>query len=246
VQVADAPCGAPVGGKESGAERSGPAWRSPVGWWFAVAAFNVATAAYRGVWTTDQAARRWWYVIDDQIPELTARWFLHGGHFALASGGWHASDRGPVQPLLLLWAGSWSTHPVPAFVMGVLVNSTWVIGLWYLLRALDVGEDRIRWAVVLTALAGSIWVNTVYPWPKLLSGAFTLGCAAALLRRRPWLAGVLAALALLSHGSALFGVIALIPWAITRLGRRALLVLVVAATLPTTVSSSGTTPGPTS
>jgi hypothetical protein len=109
----------------------------------------------------------------------------------------------------------------------VVINSIWVVGLWWFLRAVDVSEARIRWAVLLTALTGSIWLNTVYPWPKLLAGACALGCAAAVLWRRPVVAGVLGGLALLAHGAALFALVGLVPWAVTRLGLRALVAVAV-------------------
>jgi hypothetical protein len=181
------------------------------------------------VFTAHDAALHWWLSLDAEVPERTARWFLDGAH-GLLLADWHASDRGPLQPLVLLWAGRWSTNPVPAYITGVVVNSSWVVGLWWFLRALRVSEGRIRWAVLLTALTGAIWLNTVYPWPKLLAGGLALGCAAAVLERRPVLAGLLGGLALLAHGAAVFAIIGLAPWAVSRLGRRALLgVLVLAA-----------------
>jgi hypothetical protein len=207
-------------------------WFEPLVWWAGVALFNLVTALLRGVSTAREAGFRWWVEIDDQIPELTARWLLDGAHGLLlqphaGDAGWHASDRGPLQPILLLWAGRWSTEPVPAYVTGVVVNSLWVVGLWWFLRAVRVEEASIRAAVILVALTGSIWMNTVYPWPKLLAGGLALGCAAAILFGRPVLAGVLGALAVLAHGAALVALVALIPWVVMRLGKRgALLALV--------------------
>jgi hypothetical protein len=200
-------------------------WREPLAWWVAVAAFDSLTALLHGV-TTAGDALRWWFTTDDQIPEMTARWFLAGMHGDLLPG-WQATDRGPLQPILLLWGGHWSTNPVPAYFTGVLVNAAWVLGLWWFLRAVRIEERRIRWTVVLVALTGSIWLNTVYPWPKLLAGALALGCAAAVLERRPALAGALGALAVLAHGGALFALVGLIPWVVTRLGKRGLLALLV-------------------
>ncbi len=200
-------------------------WRDPLSWWLGVAAFNVLTALVHGVTTATDAAR-WWASPDALVPERTARWFLDGGS-GMIFPGWQATDRGPLQPLLLLWGGRWSTHPVPAYFTGVVVNSLWVVGLWWFLRAVGVDDRRIRWTVILTALTGSIWLNTVYPWPKLLAGALALGCAAAVLEKRPVLAGVLGGLALLAHGAALFALIGLVPWVVTRLGKRGLLALLV-------------------
>ncbi len=154
-------------------------WRDPLVWWLGVAAFNSLTAVVRGVTTSTEAAR-WWASPDAQVPERTARWFLAGGNGTIFPG-WQATDRGPLQPLLLLWGGHWSTNPVPAYFTGVVANSLWVVGLWWFLRAVGVDDRRIRWTVILVALTGSIWLNTVYPWPKVLAGALALGCAAAVL-----------------------------------------------------------------
>lgn len=202
-------------------------WAPPIAGWVVVAAFNVLTATLRGATTAHDAAARWWLSLDAEVPERTARWFLDGAH-GLLVGDWHASDRGPLQAVLLLWGGRWSTGPVPAYVAGVVINSLWVVGLWWFLRSVDIAEVRIRWVVILVALTGSIWLNAVYPWPKLLAGACSLGCAAAVLRRKPVIAGLLAGLALLAHGAALFALVGLIPWAVSRLGKRALLALLIA------------------
>jgi hypothetical protein len=94
-----------------------------------------------------------------------------------------------------------------------------------------VEEVRIRAAVILIALTGSIWVNTVYPWPKLLSGGLALGCAAAILYKRPVLAGVLGGLAILAHGGSAFALIGLIPWVVLRLGKRGAVLALVAVSL---------------
>jgi hypothetical protein len=201
-------------------------WRAPLVWWLVVAAFDATTALLRGVTTAHLAAVQWWASLDAEVPERTARWLLDGAHGLLVAG-WHASDRGPLQAILVLWGGRWSTDPVPAYFTGILVNALWVVGLWWFLRAVQVDDGRIRWCVVLVALTGSVWLNTVYPWPKVLAGACALGCAAAILYRRPVLAGVLGALALLAHGAALFALVGLIPWAVTRLGRRGFLALLV-------------------
>jgi hypothetical protein len=63
----------------------------------------------------------------------------------------------------------------------------------------------------------------------VLAGALALGCAAAVLLKRPVLAGVLGGLAVLAHGAALFALVGLIPWVVTRLGKRGLLALLACA-----------------
>ena len=209
--------------------RSSPAFassRDPLIAWLIVAAFDLAAAALRGVHTAAEAATQWWTAVDAQIPELTARWFLYGGEFL--GGRWHASARGPLQPLILLMGGEWGTTPRVAYVIGVVLNASWVVGLWVLLRALGFERKRIAFAVSLVALTGPVWLNTVYPWPKLLSAAFTMGLIAAVLRKRALLAGLLAGLALLAHGSALFALVGSAPWIANRLRARGAATLIVA------------------
>lgn len=192
-------------------------WFAPVVAWLCVATFNLTTAALRGVFTVDQAIDMWWHVIDAKIPTITAEWALGRLEFL---PGWSPFDRGPVQPALLIGSGAIFGGPVVVYAVGVIANSAWVVGLWALLRTLEVRERVIAVAASAVALCGPVWINTVYPWPKLLAAAFCLGATAAILRGRPALAGGLALLAMLSHGSALFALVGLLPIAIYRLRRR--------------------------
>ena len=168
---------------------------------------------------------QWWVSADNVIPEKTARWFL-GEPFI---SGVYTFDRGPLQPLLLLWGGEWSTNPTPALITGVIVNSAWAIGLWSLLRVLRISEQRIAFVIVLVALTGPVWFNTLYVWPKMLAAALCLGCAAAVLSRRPLWAGVLAGLALLAHGTALFAIVGLLPWMVMKFRWKTIAVLGIAS-----------------
>lgn len=194
-------------------------WLAPVLAWLATAGFNIVTLAMKGTWDGHAVAMQWWTAVDNVIPEQTARWMLGEQSFI---PGVYPFDRGPLQPILLMWGGEWSTRPLPALLTGVVINSTWVLGLWVLLRALRVTERRIAYVVFLVALTGPVWMNTIYVWPKMLAAALCLGCAAMILRRQPVWAGVLAGLALLAHGTALVALIALLPWAVSRLRWRAL------------------------
>jgi hypothetical protein len=194
-------------------------WVPPVVLWAAVAAFNVVTALIKGVHTAHAAALQWWLAPDAEIPQLTAQWFLHGGPF-LPGSGWSPLDRGPLQPAILIATGATLVGPTAAYFVGVVVNSAWVIGLWALLRVVGIDRSRSAVVVVAAALCGPVWINSVYPWPKLLAAGLCLGFAAAILDGRPLLGGSLAALAMLTHGSALFAFVGLVPVAIWRLGWR--------------------------
>jgi hypothetical protein len=106
---------------------------------------------------------------------------------------------------------------------GVLFQSGWICGSWALLRA--AGCDRRLAMQICLALipSGFLFVNTVFIWPKLSAAGFSLGAFALLVpagRKTVGigaLAGVCAALAMLSHGGAVFflvpaiGLVALPP-----------------------------------
>ncbi len=201
-------------------------WLAPVLAWLAVALFNILTLVIRGLWTGHDVAVALWPGVDNVIPERTAQWFL-GDTFI---PGVYPFDRGPLQPLLLLLGGEWATQPTQALIIGVIVNSSWVLGLWPLLRVLRVAsERRIAFVVAMVAMTGPVWMNTVFTWPKMLAAAFSLAAAAAVLARRPMLAGALCGLALLSHGTALFAVIGLVPFMIHRYQWRSLWTIGIAA-----------------
>jgi hypothetical protein len=203
-------------------------WRMPIVLWGAVAAFNCATALMRGVVTAHEAALQWWVSIDAELPEETARWFLHGGAFYPGSD-WSPLDRGPLQPVILIITGALFAGPTACYFVAVVVNSVWAAGLWSLFRVLGVRPRRIIIAVAACMLCGPIWLNTVYPWPKLLCAGLCLLCAAAIFQRRPVAVGIWAALAMLAHGTAIFVIVGLIPFAIIWLGRRSLVSLLIVA-----------------
>src|ERR1700722_1760589 len=103
-------------------------------------------------------------------------------------------------------------------VLGTVLQSAWLPGLWVVFRVRGVSAGR-AWAAVLAAAAtGVMCLNTLYVWPKMLAGALALCVLAILLSRDPgdrWrgagvLAAALAALSMLSHGGTAFGLLALV------------------------------------
>jgi hypothetical protein len=187
-----------------------------------VIVLNVGSASYKGIQGTPQAALEWWATPDVEIPEMTAWWWVRGTDF-LPGSGWSPFDRGPLQPGLLVLSGVLWAGPHAIYVFSVVLNSVWVVGLWALLRACRIPSRRAALVIVAVALAGPVWVNTVYPWPKMLAAGLGLLCAAYLIQRRPVAAGLSAAGALISHGSSLFVIVGLIPFAVYWLRRRALI-----------------------
>lgn len=155
---------------------------------------------------------------DNEIPSLLAARLQAGQDPRTAVDGWLSSDRPPLQSGLLLlvhaiagWAGP--SAGVQAFATSVVAQLAWVPPAYALCRAVGLGRRAGLTAVVFTGASGSVLVNTVFTWPKLLSAGFVLAALALAfdLARRTGrspahLAGIatLAACGLLSHGAGLF------------------------------------------
>jgi hypothetical protein len=88
-------------------------------------------------------------------------------------------------------------------------------GLWGFLRAVGCSEQKILQAVILIALVGAVFVNSVYTWPKMLAAALALTAGTALLAAdcsknlRALIFGSAAAFSLLAHGAAIFALMGL-------------------------------------
>ncbi|MGN6663804.1 MAG: hypothetical protein ACTHK6_06330 [Solirubrobacterales bacterium] len=158
---------------------------------------------------------------DNDIPHYFTEWFYAHGHHGhpLYPPDWLASDRPPLQIGYLL-----AQRPFAFFgeglnyqVLGVVLQQLWIVGLWALLVAARVGRLTRALALIAVLLSDLTILNGFYVWPKLLPAAMLLAAAALVLtplwrdlRRRPWaglLVGALLALAMLGHGSSLFGAI---------------------------------------
>jgi len=165
---------------------------------------------------------RYWAILDNQIPRMFADCLTEGriGLKPFLHTDWHSSDRPPLQTGMIMTAyplveraGSHLAY----LLLGAAVNIFWILGLWSFLRAVGVTERRILLVVILVALVGAVFINTVYTWPKMLSAALSLTVAAAILDRncpkriRTLVVGSASALSLLSHGSAAFALLGLAP-----------------------------------
>jgi hypothetical protein len=81
-----------------------------------------------------------------------------------------------------------------------------------LLRSRGISTGRTFIVVVLTALTGTVFVNSVYVWPKMLAATCCLMALTILLQRGSVvLAGCLTTLALLAHGGIAFSLLVLVP-----------------------------------
>ncbi|HET6997970.1 MAG TPA: hypothetical protein VFI03_05210 [Solirubrobacterales bacterium] len=161
---------------------------------------------------------------DNGIPLFFTEWFFDHGHHGLPPefpGEWQASDRPPLQTgyALLQHPFGWDRDGLDYQVLGVVLQQLWIVGLWALLVAAKVGRTTRALAVVAVLLSSVAIVNGFYVWPKLLPAALILAAAALVitplwtgLRRNLLVAALVAALlglAMLGHGSSVFGVIPL-------------------------------------
>jgi len=161
---------------------------------------------------------------DNDLPRFFSEWFyLHGHHGTppVYPGGWLASDRPPLQMgyMLSQWTFGWDDHSRNYQLIGVILQQLWIVGLWALLLAARVGRVT-RALVIVTVLVSDVAiVNGFFVWPKMLPAAMLLAAAALVvtplwseLRRSLWAAVLIAALfglAMLGHGSSIFGIIPL-------------------------------------
>jgi hypothetical protein len=139
-----------------------------------------------------------------------------------ATAEWSLSDRPPLQagfelfftPLRGLF-GNDDTHQA----VGALLQVSILAALWLLGAALRLRRHEILLAVVTIGGTGFVFYNSIYVWPKMLAATFVLVALIAVVRafldRRRLtvtetsVVAAAAALAMLSHGSAAFSLLAL-------------------------------------
>jgi hypothetical protein len=161
---------------------------------------------------------------DNDIPKYFSEWFYahsHSGTPPEFPGGWLASDRPPLQIGYVLDQQPFHFNDAELNykVLGVCLQQLWIVGLWSLLAALRVGRVTKGLAVLTLLLSDLALVNGFFVWPKLLPAALLLAAAALMLtplwnevKSRLWgaaLIAVLCGLAMMGHGSSVFGIIPL-------------------------------------
>jgi hypothetical protein len=161
---------------------------------------------------------------DSVIPSFYAEWFFQHGHQGSPPvfGDWLSSDRPPLQIGYVLSQRrfGWDTTGLHYQVLGVVLQQLWIVGLWALLVAAKVGRVTRALAMVTLLVSDVAIVNGFYVWPKMLPVAMLLAAAALVLtplwgelRRSLWAAALIAALlglAMLGHGSSVFGIVPLV------------------------------------
>jgi hypothetical protein len=163
---------------------------------------------------------RYWATLDNIIPQQFADQLMKGRatfpKWICCTTEWKFSDRPPLQTGMIMLAYPYVPTRFALFVyllLGISANGLWIFGLWSLLRVFEIPERQIGLAVIAVALVGAVYVNTVFTWPKMLAGALMLAMATTIFaqtgatRTRSLLSGTLAALSMLAHGAAAFGII---------------------------------------
>jgi hypothetical protein len=161
---------------------------------------------------------------DNLLPAYLTEWFYEYGHSGhpLFPPDWLASDRPPLQVGYLLGQKPFEVFDDEANyqVAAVVLQQLWIVGLWALLLAARVGRVT-RGLVMVTVLVSDLaLLNGFFVWPKLLPAAMLLAAAALVvtplwreLRRNTWAAvliGALVGVAMMGHGSSVFGLIPLV------------------------------------
>jgi hypothetical protein len=160
---------------------------------------------------------------DNLLPAYLVEYFYEYGHSGhpLFPPDWLASDRPPLQVGYLLGQKPFEIIDDEANyqVASVVLQQLWIVGLWALLLAARVRKVT-RGLVMATVLVSDLaLLNGFFVWPKLLPAAMLLAAAALTvtplwkeLRGSSWAAvliGALLGVALMGHGSSVFGVIPL-------------------------------------
>lgn len=171
---------------------------------------------------------------DSGIPYFYTEWFYEYAHHVKAPvfpPEWLSSDRPPLQVGYALsqrpfyWGGK-DFVELHYQVLGVVLQQLWIVGLWALLKAAGLARGTRALTAFAVLVSGVAIVNAFYVWPKLLPAAMLLALAAVALtplwdgvRRNllgAALVAVLAGLAMMGHGSSVFGLIPLAAFAVWR------------------------------
>jgi hypothetical protein len=168
------------------------------------------------------AARRFGYElpVDNLISMIVADALKLGRIASPLYSDWLSSDRPPLQTGLYLLL-TIRTGELGYQIVASWLQATFLFGVWGLGVAAALPTAARRLVLLACCLLPPAILNTFYVWPKLLAVGYLLLAFALVFRRRSSdepsgvtgaIIGGLAALALLSHGSAAF---ALIGFAVT-------------------------------
>jgi hypothetical protein len=150
---------------------------------------------------------------DNEIPMVFADAILKGHVPSPFYGDWLSSDRPPLQ------TGMYLLSPVVSIVgnkglgyqaLAIAVQMFVLIGVWCLARAMNSTRAAAALAMIAVTFTPIAIVNGVFVWPKLLAAGFVaVAFALHFYGKRTTVidgtvVGTSCAMALLSHGSAIF------------------------------------------
>jgi hypothetical protein len=161
---------------------------------------------------------------DNDIPRFFTEWFAAHGHSnppPMYPPDWLMSDRPPLQVgYALAQRGFMPTERELHYeILCAGVQGLWIVGMWAVLLAARL-RPRTRGLAMLAAMVSDVAIlHGFFVWPKLIAAAFLLAALAIVISpawsrdrhdvRVAALLGALLALAMLAHGSSVFGVIPL-------------------------------------
>ncbi|HEY0277016.1 MAG TPA: hypothetical protein VGC32_01985 [Solirubrobacterales bacterium] len=201
----------------------------PLGLWILGSAFLVFLGFLHGGSNEPliMAATRFSHELpsDAEIPGFYIGWFAahaHAGTAPIFPGEWMFSDRPPLQEGYGLYQHAFHSDRtgLDYEVLGVVLQQLWIVGLWAVLDAAGLGRRTRALTMLAVLVSGLAIVNGFFVWPKMLSATFVLAVAALVLtplwrevRGSLWGAGLIAGLcglAMMGHGSSVFGIIPLV------------------------------------
>jgi hypothetical protein len=215
-----------------------PELRLALGLWLLVAATLLALALVvddgAGPWAINGRFTPARWSSDNQLPGAVARILVTVRHRVFNEfSTWTIADRPPLaygwhatlhQVLASFTRANDGKHLFYAYQLttGIVLNTSWVALLVLLIPRLGLSRYESLLIVAVAMLSPFFIFNSLYIWPKLLSGTFTLMAAWILLgidhstsrlrndNRGLVLAAALSALGLMTHGSSAFGILAAI------------------------------------
>ena len=168
---------------------------------------------------------------DNDIPRYFGEWFASHGHQnppPVYPPDWLMSDRPPLQVGYVLSQRAFmpTEQGLHYELLCIGVQGFWIVGMWAVLVAARL-RPLTRGLAMFAAMVSDIAIlHGFFVWPKLIAAAFLLAALAIVIspawtesrrdRRIAILVGALLGLAMLSHGSSVFGVVPLALLALWR------------------------------
>ncbi len=159
---------------------------------------------------------------------------FHGLDSTRPGAGWQSSDRPPLQSAwqLLAWAPLRQlgyNETTLSCAASLLFQLLWIPAVYSLFRLLGANDSLSMVGVASIGFSGFFLLNSVYTWPKMAAGAFTLASFGSLVfpalrrgfRSKPVeiaAASWFGSMALLSHSGAAFALLPIAAFAVFAIG----------------------------